>query len=214
MAIITISSSFGTGGSVVAKETADSLGWRLLNRAITVEVATQLAMPLEVVEAHDERVETGWRRLVETFATFGSGQSPETSTSPPALNALADGLRLRSATEAFLRDAAKQDVVIVGRGAAIVLRNAERVLHVRLDGPRERRLRQGAEALHMSLSMAETVLEQTDSARAAYIREIYGRDWRDPSLYHLNIDSTALSIRACVKLILTAIEDRLAAVQL
>jgi cytidylate kinase len=200
MPVITISSGFGTGGSVIAKEVATSLGWELVNRAITVDVAAHLTVPLELAEAHDERVETGWRRLLENLAQY-TAQVPESLTN---WQAASDGLRLREATEAVLRHAAKHSAVIVGRASAIVLQDEPHCLHVRLDGPKEARVRQGAKGLGISIRDAETKLEQTDRARAAYVREMYTRDWRDPSLYHLIIDSTAFPISVCVQLILTA----------
>jgi cytidylate kinase-like protein len=55
LAVVTISSTFGSSGSVVAKELGDILAWRVLNRALTVEVATHLSVPLDLAEAHDER---------------------------------------------------------------------------------------------------------------------------------------------------------------
>ena len=204
MPVITVSSSFGSAGSVVANSVATSLGWTLLNRAITVEVAAQLSVPLELAEAHDERAQTGWRRLLENF----SMHTAPLTDGPAAIAAPTDELRLRQATEFVLRDVAKSNAVIVGRAAAIVLRNFDRALHVRLDGPRTARLKQGAQALGLSLSEAEVLLEKTDRARAAYVREMYGQDWRDPSLYHLILDSTAFSIETCSKLILAAAQGR------
>jgi len=204
MPVITISSSFGSSGSVVANAIATSLGWTLLNRAITVEVAAQLTVPLDLAEAHDERAQTGWWRLLENF----SMHTAHLTDGPGAIVAPTDELRLRQATEHVLRKAAMTNAVIVGRAAAIVLKDFDRALHVRLDGPRSARVKQGAQALGLSLSEAEILLEQTDRARAAYVREMYGQDWRDPSLYHLTIDSTAFSIETCSKLILAAAKVR------
>ncbi len=204
MPIITISSSFGSSGSVVASAIATSLGWTLLNRAITVEVAAHLTVPLDLAEAHDERAQTGWRRLLENF----SMHTAHLTDGLGAIAAPTDELRLRQATEHVLRRAAMTNTVIVGRAAAIVLRDFDRAMHVRLDGPRTARVKQGARALGISLSEAEILLEQTDRARAAYVREMYSQDWRDPSLYHLIIDSTAFSVETCSKLILAAAEVR------
>ena len=72
MPVITVSSSFGSAGSVVANSIATALGWTLLNQAITVEVAAQLTVPLEFPEALDERAQTGWRRLLENFDAHSS----------------------------------------------------------------------------------------------------------------------------------------------
>lgn len=205
MPVITISSSFGAAGSVVAQRVADRLGWRLLNRAITAEVASHLKVPLELADAHDERIETGWSRLLRNLATYASSL-PE---GVGVFEGMTDEVRLKNATERVLHAAANTDVVIVGRAAAIVLRDREHALHVRLDGPRDARLTHGATALGISVLEAAAKLEQTDRARAAYIRELYGMDWRDLSLYHLIIDSTSFSVEACTDLVLDAARVRL-----
>lgn len=197
MPVITISSSFGSAGSVVARRVADRLGWKLLNRAITVEVASHLSVPLELAEAHDERAETGWHRLLENFAKF-SGGIPDASV---PLDVTSDEVRLKVGTEQVLRNAAAGNVVVVGRAAAIVLRDRDDALHVRLDGARQARIKQGAAALGLRLSEAEAKLDQTDRARAAYVKELYGLDWRDPALYHMVIDSTTVSLEACTDVI-------------
>ena len=199
MPVITISSSFGTGGSVVAREVASALGWELVNRAITVEIAAQISVPIDVAEAHDERVETGWRRLLANLSMYGPP-----SESIRFTDAGSDEARLRQTTELVLRERARGAVVIVGRAAAIVLNDVDQALHVRLDGARQKRISQGAAALGLSQADAEARLEQTDRAREAYVRELYRRDWRDPMLYHLTINATAFSIEDCSNLILEA----------
>ena len=94
--------------------------------------------------------------------------------------------------------------VILGRAAAVVLRDAPEALHVRLDGPAERRLAQAMELEGIDRETAERHLRETDRARAAYVQQFYGADARDAGLYHLVIDSTALALDACVELIALA----------
>jgi cytidylate kinase len=205
VSVITISSNFGSGGSVVAQQIATKLGWDLLNRAITVQIASELRIPLDLAEAHDEQVETGWRRLLANLPMSVTG----ISESAFAVDTSGDEMKLQMATERVLRAAASKNTVVVGRAAAVVLRDRQDALHVRLDGPRAARIRQGAEALGLTLAEAEKKLDQTDRARATYVRELYGLDWRDWTLYHLMIDSTALALGACTSLILAAAHARL-----
>ena len=47
-----------------------------------------------------------------------------------------------------------------------------------------------------------------DRARIEYVRRAYGVDGMDPALYHLMLDSTALSLDACVELIVAASQAR------
>ena len=94
--------------------------------------------------------------------------------------------------------------VMVGRAAAVFLREHPGVLRVRLDGPREARLRQAMAVGGVDEETASRTLDQLDQAQAAYARELYGADLADPSHYHLMIDSTAVDLDTCLTLILTA----------
>ena len=95
-------------------------------------------------------------------------------------------------------------MVILGRAAAVVLRDEPAALHVRLDGPRERRLEQAMRLERVDRETAERHMRETDRAREAYVRQFYDADARDQSLYHLVLDSTALGLETCVAVIATA----------
>ncbi len=98
--------------------------------------------------------------------------------------------------------------VVLGRAGAVVLSDDERALHVRLDGPVERRIAAAMSRARIDRETAARQLERTDRARTAYVQHLYGVDARDPRLYHLIIDSTTLSLETCVDLIATAARDR------
>src|SRR5262249_58152036 len=83
--------------------------------------------------------------------------------------------------------------VILGRAAAVVL-GKDQGFHVRLDGPAERRVAQGAVIEGISEDQARERLRAADKARTAYVRRLYRCDPADPAYYHLVIDSTALPL--------------------
>jgi cytidylate kinase len=93
--------------------------------------------------------------------------------------------------------------VILGRAAAVVL-GKDRGYHVRLDGPPERRVAQGAEVEGISQEEARQRLRAADKARTAYVRRLYRCDPADPALYHLMIDSTAMPLPVVIELIVAA----------
>jgi cytidylate kinase len=93
--------------------------------------------------------------------------------------------------------------VILGRAAAVVL-GKDRGYHVRLDGPPDRRVVQGAAIEGISEAEARARLRAADRARTAYVRRLYRRDPGDPSLYHLVIDSTAIPLDTVIELVLAA----------
>jgi cytidylate kinase len=203
MGTVTIAASYGAGGSVIAPAVAHRLGLPLLDRGIPVSLATRLEAPLLSALADDERHEGGLVGRLFGHAVTISGYHQ----SPPASLEEGTGDDLVSRTEEVIRCAARRcGAVVLGRAAMLVLQGWPNTLHVRLDGPVEARRRQAM--LHEGLD-AETAARQqvaTDRARAAYVRHFYrdrGR-WEDPANYHIVLDSTALSLDACVKLIVTA----------
>jgi hypothetical protein len=96
--------------------------------------------------------------------------------------------------------------VILGRGGAMILGRRPGAFHVRLDGPPEERARRGAVWEGIGADAARVRVEENDRARSRAVRRLYGRDPADPSLYHLVLDPTVLSLDACVDLIAAAAE--------
>jgi len=94
--------------------------------------------------------------------------------------------------------------VILGRAATVVLRAHPNALHVRLDGPVDARVRQAVRFGDTDEEHARRHLEDTDRVREDYMKHFYRVDPRDPALYHLVIDSTALDFDTCIDIIVTA----------
>jgi hypothetical protein len=205
MTLITLSAPYGAGGSEIGPAVARRLGVRFLDRAIPTEVAERLAVPLREAMERDQAVENWLTRALLTFGHVG----PALAGAAPAPNQLLDDDAFRQATEQVLREhAAGGGAVILGRAAAIVLRDEQGALHVRLGGPKEARIEQGMRLQGIDRATAERRLGETDRARSAYVQHFYGCDPRDAALYHLVIDSTALPLDACTELIALAAQAR------
>ena len=91
------------------------------------------------------------------------------------------------------------------RRARVDLQLDEHALHVRLDGPVERRVEQAIRIEGVDRRTAERHQAETDRARDAYVRQFYRRDARDLDLYHLVIDSTVIPLDTVTELIVTAV---------
>jgi cytidylate kinase len=202
MTLVALSASYGAGGSVVGPGLAERLGVPFVDRAIPARVAERLDVSVDDAAAHDEQAADSFLdRLLRGFIGTDIGvPAPlpaETFTSED----------FRKATEdVLLRQAATGQGVILGRGGMIVLRDDPRVLRVRLNGPAERRLRQAMTIGEIDEETARDTLGKLDRAHADYVRQFYGADINDSTLYHLVIDSTAIALDACVELIAQAAE--------
>jgi cytidylate kinase len=114
---------------------------------------------------------------------------------------LPDDDEKRATEQAVLDRAATGEGVILGRAATVLLRNDPRVMHVRLDGPVERRVARAAAMEGIDPEEARRRLELTDRARYAYMDSLYGVDPGAPRLYHLIVDATAMPLESCAELV-------------
>jgi cytidylate kinase len=197
--LITVSASYGAGGSVVAPALARRLGLPFLQRVTTSEGHPAEPGPCDEQLTDEEIKATPMHRL---FASFTQAMPVGPTQSPPSAHH--QDQHLRGHGEAGIqRLLAGGGGVILGRAAAVVL-GKDHGFHVRLDGPAERRVSRGAEIEGISVAEAQVRLRAADKARVAYVRRLYRTDPADPALYHLVIDSTAIPQDTVIELILVA----------
>ena len=195
--LITVSASYGAGGSVVAPALAKRLGLPFLQRVTTSEGHIAEPGPCDEQLTAEEVKATPVHRLL---AHFTQAMPTGPTQSPPSTHHQDE--HLRGHGEAGIRRllAAAGGGVILGRAAAVVL-GKDRGFHVRLDGPADRRVAQGAAVEGISREEAGQRLRAADKARTAYVRRLYRCDPADPALYHLVIDSTAIPLDTVTELI-------------
>ena len=192
--VVTISASYGAGGSWIGPQVAERLGCRFIDRAIPVQVAERLDVPVEHAHVHDEAAAPRFTRLLARLPNTSGVVLPE------ATNA-----EFCRATERLLLEAADDgDVVVLGRAGAIVLRDRAGALHVRLDGPAEARVFQGMRVEDIDEEEARRRQRTSDRARIDYVKHFYRADPRDHRHYHLVLNSTVVPLPTCVDLIVTA----------
>jgi cytidylate kinase len=204
MSLVTLSATYGAGGSEVGPALAQRLGVPFVDRLIPSEVATRLAGPHAATFAHDEVSGGVLARVLTSLAPIGQAFGAEASTTGPVADR-----DFREMTEQIIFERAESGHgVILGRAAAVVLRDDPQALHVRLDGSREACLRQAMRLQGIDRPTAKRRMRETDGARHAYVHRFHGADARDPALYHLIINSTVLDLTDCVEMIALAAEGR------
>jgi hypothetical protein len=204
MGVVTISAAYGAAGAEVAPAVAQRLGLAFHDRAIPAQVAGRLGVSVAEAEANDETVVRGLWRLV---ASLGTMPDPVGGVLPTA--ALPDERAYRAQTERVLAEIADgAGGVVLGRAGALVLGERPDVLHVRLDGPRSRRLDAACDRSARPRDEVRREMEANDRTREAYVQHFYRCDPAASRHYHLVVDSTALPIDTVVDLIVTAARAR------
>jgi cytidylate kinase len=195
-----VSAAYGSGGSVVAPALADRFGLPFLQRVTTSQGRVAEPGPCEEQLTEEEVRATPVHRLL---AHFTQAMPAGPTQSPPSTHHQDEHLRGHGETGIHRLLTADGGGVILGRAAAVVL-GKDQGFHVRLDGPAERRVVQGAAIEGISEEEARERLRAADRARTAYVRRLYRCDPANASLYHLVIDSTAMPLDTVIELIVTA----------
>ena len=204
MSIVTISASYGAAGAEIAPLVAERLGLPFHDRAIPAQVAGRLGVPVAEAEANDETVLGGLWRLV---ASLGTMPDPVGGVLP--VSGVPDARAYRQQTERILGEVAEgAGGVVLGRAAALVLADRPDALHVRLDGPAERRLAAAVARSGRTREEVRREMAAADRSREAYVRHFYRCDPAESRHYHLVVDSTALPVETVVDLIITAAQGR------
>jgi cytidylate kinase len=204
MGVVTISASYGCGGAEVGRAVAERLGLTFHDRAIPAQVAGRLGVPLAEAEANDETVVRGLWRLV---ASLGTMPDPVGGVMPTS--SVPDERAYRQQTERILAEIADGvGGVVLGRAAAMVLRDRPHVLNVRLDGPKERRLAAAVARSGRPRDEVRRELEVNDRSREAYVRHFYRCDPAEALHYHLVLDGTAMPLDTVIDIVVAAARGR------
>ena len=198
--VLTVSATYGAGGSVIAPRIAELLGVPFFDRLIHGEETRSVDKIVERLTS-EEREQAPPGRLLSGLSNLTSVLGlpvPSTDDRDPRVH-------LRRQVEASVgRIAAGDGGVILGRAAAVVLAKDPMSFNVRLIGPASRRLAQAMKVEDVSKSEAEARLVDTDRAWARFVTRLFDHDPADPALYHLIIDSTVLPLERTAEIVIAA----------
>ncbi|NTV91120.1 MAG: cytidylate kinase-like family protein, partial [Clostridiales bacterium] len=181
MKIITISRQEGSLGEDIAALLAKKLGMNLI--------------------ARDEAI-SGWlKEVAEPYQLKLLKESPKAYLSP-----VREGESFKEYLEKRLREAVDSaPSVILGLGAQLIFEDQPDTLHIRVIASNATRCGRVAEKYGISEKDAENMLSNSDSKHKKYISTLYGKDWSDPFLYHVTINTDRLEAEECADAIIRMI---------
>jgi CMP/dCMP kinase len=208
MAVITISREYGSRGNAIARLLCERLGYRYFDKDLMEQLGAEMGVESETIAGLPEDKQHRTRGYVERFFASMPTLTGDIGWRTAARVEVAAQMERVSAqtVESLIRAAYEQDnVVVVGRAAQVVLRNAPAVLHVRVVAPIEQRIERTQQTAGLSSDAARELVHQRDQAARDYVKSFYNVDWTDPLLYDLVINTSTLREQASVDLIVQAL---------
>ena len=121
----------------------------------------------------------------ETFAELAG----EASSNPTQVD---DKAFLEATTKVVQDHYRAGDVVIIGRGANVILADSPGVMHVGLVAPVELREETMMQREHLERDDAKAYVRELDEAWHTYFRKYFQKSPTDPSLYHMILNMEKL----------------------
>lgn len=179
---ITISRQTGSGAHDVGEELAkflqahsprDTAPWTVFDRNLVEKVLADHNLPERMAKfLREDRISEIEDTLDEFF-----GLHPQS------------WILVRQTADTILHLVELGRVIIIGRGAGIITRNLDYVLHVRLVGSVEKRLEHVREFYKMGEKEAREFMDREDRGRRRYLKKYFNEDIDDPLLYHMVINT-------------------------
>jgi cytidylate kinase len=211
MAVVTVSRQFGSGGDEIAARVCEILAYGYFDKKLLARVANEVGLSEgEIVDLSEDdyRVRGFMDRLLRRSPSAGaqarSWREDTTGVRMPEVKALDEDQAValvRASIEAAYRQG---NIVIVGRGGQVVLRDKPAVLHVRIQAPFDVRARRVAEQERIVPSAAQDLITGRDKAAASYLKRFHDVDWADPGLYHLVLNTAKWDVEGAARVIANA----------
>jgi CMP/dCMP kinase len=201
---IAISRQQGSGGSYIGRAVAERLGCRYFDREMLRTVAEYLSE-----HEHDSKDEQHARSWFDRLGNVFAVGTLETGYVPPPPTMLYEGA-LVGIENRLIREIVDDHVaVIVGRGAAQMLRGRPGVVTVFVHAPEPRRVERVQQVYNIAdRAQAARMVRESDRQRTRFIRTVADAEWTDPCCYDLAINSTSLGFDAAVDLIVRSVAAR------
>ncbi|MCU1358809.1 MAG: hypothetical protein JWN99_98 [Ilumatobacteraceae bacterium] len=197
--VVTISATYGAGGSLIAPMLAKALELRFVDRTVSSADAVAAESPSDA-----EIASAPPRRWISALANLAATLPGVPTPGVPVTDAVAD---MRDETTAQVTaEAAQGPVLILGRAAAVILAGNPMAFHIRLDGPVAARIARAQSIEKIDAAEARRRCEATDRLRTLFVQRLYNRDSSEPGLYHLVLDTTVLNADDVIAVLRTAVQ--------
>ena len=198
---ITISRQTGTRADIIGHKIVDilnkySLGesteWTYFDRNLIEKVIEDHHLPSMLAKYMDEDKVHNLKNMVNEILGNPSGYT-----------------FVRRISETVLQIARLGKAVVIGRGGNVITAKLPNVFHVRLVAPLDKRARQAQEAYELnSYHDALEFVKREDASRKDYLKSYFLKDIEDPLLYHLVVNTSALSYDETAELIAGSVMRR------
>jgi cytidylate kinase len=230
MPVVTMSGTIASGAREIGQAAASLLGIDYVDQQLLVAAARRLGVSVDVMADRDERCASFGQRLSAVLREFlersAAGGDPLTGAGGLEVllgrtytdmarervePAVSDSLYMKTMTAIIRELGDRGNIVVLGRGSQMILRDLPGALHILTLAPEELRVQRLATREGISEEEAAQRLHERARARAAFHRRFWRVDVNDPSLYDLTLETSHLPFEVGAEMVAAAARAKAAA---
>jgi cytidylate kinase len=227
MPVVTMSGTIASGAREIGQATASLLGTDYVDQQLLVNAARRLGVPVDVMVDRDERCSSLGERLAAVLRGFleRSAAAGDPLTGASGLEVVlgrtysemtlereepqvSDSLYEKTMTAIICDLGERGNIVVLGRGSQMILRDLPGALHVLTLAPAELRVERLAVREGISREEAQRRVKDSDRGRAAFYRKFWKVDVNDPTLYDITLETSRLTYETGADLVVAAARAR------
>ncbi len=190
MAIITIARQVAAHGDEVAAALAERLGYKFITRKEIEKKIIELGFPESKLLKFDERKPGFFASLTKDRDEY-----------------------FNYVQYAILEAAAKQNVVIIGRGAFAILHDIPNNISVRLIADEKTRIKRLMDEFNWNEKQALQRIQESDNNRAGFHSSFYNVDINDDTMFHAILNTGLLTEEKAAQIIAEMVQQNVTAQQ-
>ena len=198
--VITIGREFGSGGHEIGMKLAEKLGIKCYDKELLELAAKESGLCEELFASQDEKPTNSflYSLVMDTYSLGYTNSYVDMPINHKVFLAQFDAIK---------KLAERESCVIVGRCANYIFSDTEDVFSVFIYSSKEARIKRAVEQYGVDKKKALGILKKFDKRRETFYSINTGGNWYDKENYAMCLNSGALGIDFCSKLILDAVKE-------
>jgi CMP/dCMP kinase len=215
MTVITISRQYGSGGRKIATRVAELLNYQYFDRRFLAQIAPSVGMSdNEIVDYSEESYNSqsfmqqlrNWVGQPDIVAEISTHERDMEGRDVQVRRRLDEVQAMDLVRVAVWAAYEKGNIVVVGRGAQVILRGMEDAFHVRVVAPMKTRIERMETYEQLLYTQAWDIALERDKANVEYMQRFFNEHPDNPLLYDMVINMGKFNVEDAALLIVEAVK--------
>jgi cytidylate kinase len=210
MAVITIARQFGAGGRTLGNRLAKTLNYRFLDDVVIQELARRINVTHEAVQDVENIAGGFFSKIISSMLS----RSYMERMTGEDFGYIDEVIYLKTLREVMVDLAAKDNIILLGRGGQYILEDHPNAFHVLLVADHQYRIAFMQKTYNLDIAKAESAVREGEKRRRQLYSLFKRSDYNDPLHYHMVLNTGRVTLEQTEQQIVALVRQASVAGQL